>query len=144
MSEESTTPDLVELTRQANEAYGRRDFDAAMSFFAPDAVWDASQTAFGTYEGAAAIRSFLEDWIGTFEEHEQEIVESRDLGDGVVFVVVRFHGSPAGSTGRMHEALSFTLIWEAGVCVRVVARTDIGQARVAAERRAEARAKADV
>src|SRR5271165_7588013 len=105
MSEESTTPDLVELVRQANEAYGRRDFDAAMSIYASDAVWDASQTAFGTYEGAVAIRSFLEDWIGTFEEYEQEILESRDLGDGVVFTVVRFHGRPAGSTGRMHETL---------------------------------------
>ncbi len=139
MSDESTTTDLVALVGQANEAYGRRDFDAAMSIYAPDAVWDASQTAFGTYTGAAAIRSFLEDWIGTFEEHEQEIVESRDLGEGVVFAVIRFHGRPAGSTGRMQETLSLTFIWVAGVCVRVVARTDIDQARAAAERLAEER-----
>ena len=139
MAEAGVTPDLVELARQANEAYARGDFDAAMSIYAPDAVWDASQTAFGIYEGAAAIRSFLEDWIGTFEEYEQEIVESRDLGDGVVFVVVRFHGRPAGSTGRMKETLCLTLIWVAGVCVRVVARTDIDQARAAAERLAEER-----
>jgi len=140
ISDESTTPDLVELTQQINEAYAGREFDAAMNFFARDALWDASQTAFGTYQGAAAIRSFLEDWIGTFEEYEQEILESRDLGDGVVFTVVRFHGRPARSTGRMHETLSLTLIWVAGLCVRVVARTDIDRARAAAERLAEERA----
>ena len=37
MSEESTTPDLVELTRLAFEAVNQRDIDAVMSFFAPDA-----------------------------------------------------------------------------------------------------------
>lgn len=29
MSDESTTPDLVELVRGANDAVSRRDFDAA-------------------------------------------------------------------------------------------------------------------
>jgi hypothetical protein len=37
MSEESTTPDLVELTRQGLDAFNRRDLDAQMSFYAPDA-----------------------------------------------------------------------------------------------------------
>jgi len=36
--EESTTPDLVELVRRLDEAANRLDFDAAMSFYAPDAV----------------------------------------------------------------------------------------------------------
>jgi hypothetical protein len=38
MPDESTTPDLVELTRRAIEAAGRRDFDAAMSFYTGDSV----------------------------------------------------------------------------------------------------------
>src|SRR5690242_19280992 len=38
--EESTTPDLVELTRLAFEAENQRDIDAVMSFFAPDAVYE--------------------------------------------------------------------------------------------------------
>ena len=41
MPEESTTPDLVELTRRLLEAVNRRDFDAAMGFFATDAVWES-------------------------------------------------------------------------------------------------------
>jgi SnoaL-like domain len=63
MSEEPTTPDLVERWRQANEAFVRRDFDAMMSFFAPDAVWDLSSAGIGRFEGTAAIRGFHEDWI---------------------------------------------------------------------------------
>ena len=41
MPEESTTPDLVELTRRAVEASNAGDIDAAMSFCAHDAVYDA-------------------------------------------------------------------------------------------------------
>jgi hypothetical protein len=58
MSEESTAPDLVELTRQSIDAMNRRDVDAAMSYFAADAVWDASQIGIGTFVGVATIRSF--------------------------------------------------------------------------------------
>jgi hypothetical protein len=41
MSQESTTPDLVELTRRAFEAANRRDLDAVSSFFASDTVFEA-------------------------------------------------------------------------------------------------------
>jgi len=35
MSEESTTPDLAELTRRAMEASNRHDLDTVMQFYAP-------------------------------------------------------------------------------------------------------------
>src|SRR3989442_12648349 len=64
MSEESTTPDLVERWQETADAYARRDIHTAMRFYAPDAVWDGSSAGVGGYfEGATAIRSFLEDWI---------------------------------------------------------------------------------
>src|ERR1700736_6038872 len=84
MSEESTTPDLVELTRGYFEAASRRDLDAVMSFFAPDAVWET--VSLGTnFEGVAAIRNFFEDWVGAYEEFEMEMEmeEALDLGNGV-------------------------------------------------------------
>jgi hypothetical protein len=37
MPDESTTPDLVELTRRLFEAGSRHDLKAALSFYAPDA-----------------------------------------------------------------------------------------------------------
>src|SRR5208283_86843 len=79
---ESTTPDLVELWRQAAEATNRRDLDVVMSLFDPDAVWESRA---GTFEGAAAVRSFLEDWFGNYEDMTNVVVEGRDLGSGVVF-----------------------------------------------------------
>jgi ketosteroid isomerase-like protein len=77
VSQKSTTPDLVEGWRQSADACVRGDFDAGMSSYAPDAAWDGSDTGVGTFEGAAAIRSFLEDWVGAFEgyEHRHEVLE---------------------------------------------------------------------
>ena len=63
MSGESTTTDLVELTRKQFEAVNRRDLDAVMSLCPPDGVYDTSH-GLGTYEGPVAIRGFLEEWWG--------------------------------------------------------------------------------
>ena len=80
MSEESTTPDLVELTRSLWEAASRRDLDAVMGFFGPEAVWE---TTLVTLDGSAAIRERLEEWFGAFDELEFELEEILDLGNGV-------------------------------------------------------------
>ena len=139
MPDESTTPDLVERWRQAAEAAERGEFDAVMSVYAPDAVWDASLPGLGTFDGMAAIRSFLEDWFGDYEEYEYEQEEGVDLGNGVVFVVGRVDGRPAGSTGRVQERWAFTSVWAAGMIRRVTVGNDIDEARAAAERLAHER-----
>jgi hypothetical protein len=137
MPEESTTPDLVERQRQVVEAGIR--VDVAMTFYAPGAVWDASRTGVGIFEGAAAMRRFFEDWLRAYEEYRHEIVEIRDLGNGVVFTVLDIVGRLAGSTGRVQETWSWTATWVEGMCERVVVRSDIDEARAAAERLAESR-----
>src|SRR4051794_10793874 len=81
MAEESMSLDLVELVRSAFEAANRRDLDAVASSFAEDATFGGR--ALGDhFEGRAAIRSFLEDWFGTYEELEIGLEEVRDLGNG--------------------------------------------------------------
>ena len=75
MSEESTTPDPVERGQRLTDAINARDFDAVISFYAPDAVFD--QPTFGVFEGRAAIRSFIEDWFGAYDEIETEAEERR-------------------------------------------------------------------
>jgi hypothetical protein len=137
MPEEPTTTDLVERQRQAVEAYSR--LDEGMTFYAPGAVWDASRTGVGTFEGAAAIRRFFEDWMGAYEEYRHEIVEIRDLGNGVVFTVLDIVGRLAGSTSRVQETWSLTATWVEGMCERVVVRSDIDEARADAERLAKER-----
>jgi len=142
MPEESTTPDLANRWRASADAHARGDFDAMISFFAPDAVWDSSSAGLGAYlEGVTAIRSFLEEWIASFEDYEYNQEESRDLGNGVSFAVATFSGRPARSSrgGRMQERRSYTVTWTDGMIERVVGRADIDEARADGQRLAEER-----
>ena len=139
MSEKPTTPDLVELTRRAIDPANRRDFDAMMSFYAPDAVCDMSQVGLGIFEGSAAIRSFFEDWIGAYEEFENQPEEILDVGEGVVSSVIRQSARPVGSTGHVWVRYGGVLVWAAGVIEQFTTYADIDEARAAAERLAESR-----
>jgi ketosteroid isomerase-like protein len=140
MSEESTTPDLVELTRRYLEAANRRDFDAILSFLAPDVVWEAVSLG-TTFEGVAAIRAFLEDWLGVYEEHEIEPEEILDLGNGVAFVVIRLTARPVGSAGSaLVRRRPLAFVWREGMVAGVTAYADsIEEGRAAAEQLAESR-----
>jgi uncharacterized protein (TIGR02246 family) len=132
MSEESTTPDLVELVGRAIEAANRRDLDAAASSFAEDASFDGR--ALGDhFDGRAAIRSFLEDWFGAYEELEFGLEEVRDLGNGVVFAVVVQNGRPAGSAGHLRQREGWVFLWIRGLIARL-AVSEVEEARAAAER----------
>jgi ketosteroid isomerase-like protein len=68
MTEESTTPDLVELTRCAVQASNHGEFDAALDYFAPDAVWSVGP-GLERFEGTAAIRRFWTEWASTFHDY---------------------------------------------------------------------------
>jgi uncharacterized protein (TIGR02246 family) len=137
MPEESTTPDPVELMDRTFEAANRRDLDAVASSFAEDAVFDG-RAAGALFEGRAAIRRFLEDWFGGYEELEFELEDVRDLGNGVVFAVVVQNGRPAGGAGHLRQREGWVFIWVRGVIAHLEA-SDIDEARAAAERLAEER-----
>ena len=64
MSQESTTPDLVELVRKQLEALDRRDVDGVMNNVAEDGVLEGRVEE---VEGRAAIRRFLGDWSACVE-----------------------------------------------------------------------------
>jgi ketosteroid isomerase-like protein len=139
MSEESTTPDLVELVRGFYESANRRDVDAALSLFACDAVWETAVQ--GSIEGTAAIREFLEDWRGVFEGYQIAPGEILGLGKGVVLAVTRHEARPAGSAdgAPVREVWAYVFVWVDGMVARVAAYQDIDEARATAERLAESR-----
>jgi ketosteroid isomerase-like protein len=139
MSQEPTTPDLVELTRRAYESFSRRDLDAVMRDYDHDSVLDLSPDGLGRYKGQAAIRGMFEDWISAYEEFEIEPEQILDLGSGVVLAVARQNARPVGSAGyvQMHQANVF--VWVEGLLVHVTIYVDIDQARAAAERLARER-----
>jgi uncharacterized protein (TIGR02246 family) len=137
MSEESTTPELVELVGMAFEAANRRDLDAVAGSFAEDATFDGRGVP-DHYEGRAAIRSMLEDWFGSYEELEFGVEEARDLGNGVVFAVVIQNGRPAGSAGHLRQREGWVFVWVRALIARL-ATSEVDEGRAAAERLAEER-----
>jgi ketosteroid isomerase-like protein len=141
MPEEATTPDLVELTWRVLEAANRRDLDALMSSFTEDAVFDG-RAAGAFFEGRAAIRGFLEDWFGAYEELDFELEEVSHLSNGVVFAVVIQDGCPVGSAGHLRQREGWVFIWVRGLVAHFES-SDSDEARAAAERLAEERAQAD-
>ena len=139
MHEESTTPDLVRLVQQVGEAANRRDLDAVLEPFAPDAVWDMSAFGMGVFHGRRAIHAFLEDWYGTFAEVKHDAEEIRDLGGGVTIAVMVQGGHPPGGQGRVRFRYASVTTWKDGLVERFTVYTDLDQARADAERLAEER-----
>jgi ketosteroid isomerase-like protein len=139
VSEESTTPDLVEILRRSVEVASTRDLDEIMAFYAPDAVWDMSPMGMGTFEGQAAMRGFWEDWLSSYEGWELQTVEVQDLGNGVTFGVLDQRGRLVGSSGEIELRYASVTEWEDGKIARITNYTDIEEARAAAERLAQER-----
>jgi ketosteroid isomerase-like protein len=139
MSEESTTPDLVELTRRVYDAANVGDFDAMMRLFDRDAVWDMPDEGIGTFEGAVAVRRFVEDWRGSYEEYEVEVEDVLDLGNGVTFAVSIQKGRPVGSGGYVQIRFAAVYTWADGLVGRIASYGDEDEARAAAERLAGSR-----
>jgi hypothetical protein len=139
MSEEPTTPELVELVRRQLEAANCGDLDAFMSVFAPNAVYDASRDGLGVYEGPVAIRGLIGGWWSAFEDLELTLEELLDLGNGVAFMVLRHDARPAGSTGQVKTHQAYVSKSVEGLVVQVAVYSDIDEARAAAERLAESR-----
>ena len=138
MSEESTTPDLVELARRFFEAANKREFDAIASFYAPDAVLDSMGMG-ASFEGVAAIRGFFEDFTSAYEEYEVEPEEILDLGNGVTLGVGLQQGRPVGNSRRVQMRFASVAIWVKGAVVSQTMYTDLDEARAAAERLAKER-----
>jgi len=138
MSDESPT-DLAALTRRS---IGVESVDAAVSFYAPDAVWDASPWGMGVFEGHAAVRGFFEDWRRSYAGIEWEAEEIRDLGNGVTFAVILQKARVAGSSASAQLRYAAVAQWRDDLIVRNTTYTDIDEARAAAERLAAERGQA--
>jgi ketosteroid isomerase-like protein len=136
MSEESTTPDLVALTRSNIESTGTEE---SVSFYAPDAVWDATPWGMGRFEGREAILGFFEDWRSSYADIEWKVEEIRDLGDGATFAVILQKGRVVGSSASAQLRYAAVMEWADGLIVRNTTYTDIDEARAAAERLAQER-----
>jgi ketosteroid isomerase-like protein len=134
---ESASFDLVDRVRRIVAAVNARDFDAAMSFYAPDAVLDAEDA--GIHEGRPAIRSFYQVWWRTYEDHQQEAEEIRDLGNCMVIVAIHMYGRLPRASAFLEGRYAAVATWRNGLIENQRNYLDIDEARAAAERLAEER-----
>ena len=141
MPAEFTTPDLLELVARAFEAANRRDLDAVGDRFAEDAIFDGRGLG-DRFDGRAAIRGFIEEWFGMYEELEFGLEDVRDLGNGIVFAVVVQNGRPAGSGGRLHQREGWVFVWVRDLIARLTV-SEVDEGRAAAERLAGERGRRD-
>ena len=135
MPEKSTTPDLAGLTRHIIEAANRRDFDAALELYAPNAYWR------GTVDDAAgvpAIRDLWASYYGAFEELQVIVDDVAHLGNGVVLVASRHVGRLVGGA-RLSEERAFVYQFIDSRVVKASDYVSLDDARTAAERLAEDR-----
>jgi ketosteroid isomerase-like protein len=138
--EESTTPDLVELTLSRLEAMDRDwDLDAVMRIFAPDVVSDMSVTGLGSHEGVAAVREFIEGYWATWEDHHHYVEVIRDFGHGVVYVALWEDGRLVGSSTPVEQRNVTAQEWAHGKIIRVTTFVGRRKARAATERLARER-----
>jgi ketosteroid isomerase-like protein len=139
VSEEPTTPDLVERWLDSFAAFNSGDIDAALSLWGPDPVWDLSPMGSGEYEGLTAIRAFWEDWVAAYDEWKAEPEEIIDYGNGATLAVVVQTGRPDGSSGEVELRYAAVAVWVDGAIAHITNYSDIGEARVAALRLARER-----
>jgi limonene-1,2-epoxide hydrolase len=139
MPEESTTPEPVELTRRLVASASGADVDAVISVCGQDTVRDVHPWGLGTHHGPASIRSFLEGWIGSFDEYQVVAEEALDLGNGAVLAVVTQYAGSARSRSQLQLRSASVFLWTDGVAERVTHYRDIDEGRAAAERLAQAR-----
>ena len=137
MSQESTTPDPVELARSFLAAVNRRDVDALENFYAPDAVLRGAEI--GMFAGPGAIGSFFEDVLSRYDDFHGEVEEIIDLGKGVGFLVTLCKGRPVGSDVEVRLRLASVLVGAGGLIEQQTNYIDIDEARAAAERLAKSR-----
>ena len=138
MTEESTTPDAVERVRVLLDLGDRGDWDAAIEFFAPHAVWVAID-ALETFRGQA-ILDFWVQWYAPYEDVRIEILEIVALGGGVVMAVIRQSGRLGDAPSRIQQDAVLVYEWSKGLIERVTTYVDPDEAHAAAERLAKERA----
>ena len=133
MSRESTTPDLVELTRLGLAAINRGEFGVYAS---TDFVLDTAGYGMGTFKGQEAAIGFFKEWTSSFEDLIVEADEILDLGHGVILNVYHQEGRPIGASNYVRVRSAMVMLWVDGVIVRntIYPESDIDEARAAAER----------
>jgi uncharacterized protein len=117
------------------EALNRRDCDATVAVLAEDVVWRESPELpdAGEIRGRKAVWEFLDQFLESWEEFEQEVEETDVVGERVAIFL---HMTGIGQESGVHVNTRYAHVWtvRGGEAVRVDAYRDPGEARRALDR----------
>jgi len=133
MSDQTASPDLVALWREANTALNAGDLDGVMLFYAPDAVMDTTRTLGMVDTGRESIRCKYDDWLAAYEQWTVTLEEPVDLGNGVAFAIVRQEARLPGARGSVVQREGVISIYSLGQVTHQVFYQDIEAARATAD-----------
>ena len=69
------------------DAFSRGEAEAALSYFDPEVVMDASHRVDGRIgHGHQELIAILTEWLGTWDQWHEEVEQTRDLGDQVLVI----------------------------------------------------------
>jgi ketosteroid isomerase-like protein len=114
--------DPAEVVREQFAATNERDFEGAMSFYAEDVVLVVEDGFLntGTFEGKEAVGEWFGDWFRAFgTDYHFQIVDLRDLGGGLVFLVATYGGSGRTSGVVVRDQRAYLYLVEAGKITRL-------------------------
>jgi uncharacterized protein len=104
----------VEIVRRLWQAFADGGMDALMEYFDPEINWRAMEGApddVGEMNGRDAVRSYMQDWLDTFEDITSVPMELLDGGDDHVVATIHVTGRArlSGIETELRYAIVYTL-----------------------------------
>jgi uncharacterized protein len=117
--------DAKEVIVASYEALNDGDIDSAMDALAEDAEWHESEVLpdTGVYRGRESIRSFLTDFLASWERFDQTVEEVRQEDDRVL-VLIHLEATGRGSAADVDARYAHLWTVSAGRGIRVDAFYD--------------------
>jgi ketosteroid isomerase-like protein len=87
--------EAIKTVREAAAAFSRGDLDAWLEYVADGIDYRAVEGALddhGPIHGKDAVRAYLADWVGTFDDFSGELLELIEAGEDKVIAVGRISG----------------------------------------------------
>jgi ketosteroid isomerase-like protein len=103
-------PGTVDVVREIIDAFNRGDVEAMLDRMDPDFDWSPLEDSpvSRNVRGHEQVRSYVEDWYGTFDNLRMEVGDLSAVGDHVV-VELEAHGRGRASGVELHNR--FCQVW---------------------------------
>jgi len=118
-------PDILDQLRDSYAALNRRDIDATVAVLDEDAKWveHSDLPEAGSYRGRETIRAFLEHFLDSWDNFEQQIEDVREADD-CVLLFIRLTARGKGSGIDVESRYAHLWVMRDGRGVRVDAYYD--------------------